>query len=282
MYLNGNPRIAVDFSVNTAIFVQKIAEWTFVNLANNINLHDGYCWSYNTLEAYEKIFPWWTKRQLETVIANAVKDGLIIKGNYNHHKYDRTIWYALSSKAFSYYPELSTVENLELMANSLFSESEDKEKQIRRHESVEMHFPDRGNGFRGNVTTIPTTNTTNKKNNNPIVPLKENYDATQKSGDGSFEEFWKLYPVKKGEKPCKNIWQKDKLYKKREQILKALKNRIDHDEQWKKKFIPNPIKYLKDELWNDEIAVNGKDSAGYTQEVTGDKYVQYFDGYVVE
>lgn len=169
MHLNGNPRIAIDFSVNVSIFVQKLAEWTFNNLANKTNLHDGHCWSFNTLEAYEEHFPWWSKRQLETLINNAVKDGLVIKGNYNKHKYDRTCWYAMTPKALSYYPELYQDKYLLLMASSISPKCEMYDLNKSHDENVDYHFTELRNAVFANVTTIPTTNTTNNNISKDIL-----------------------------------------------------------------------------------------------------------------
>lgn len=169
MHLNGNPRIAIDFSVNVSIFIQKLAEWTFINLANKKHIHDGHCWSYNTLEAYEEIFPWWSKRQLETIINNAVKDGLVIKGNYNQHKYDRTSWYALTIKALIYYPELTTEKNLLALAESISPNGEMYDINKSHEENVIFHFTEWGNAVNENVTTIPTTNTTNNNISKDIL-----------------------------------------------------------------------------------------------------------------
>ena len=160
MYLNGNPRIAVDFGVNVSIFVQKLAEWTFINLANKKNIHDGHCWSFNTLEAYEEIFPWWSKRQLETLINNAVKDGLVLKGNYNQHKYDRTCWYALTTKALIYYPELTSELHLQRLAESISPNCEMYDFNLSQDDNVKNHFTKLCQAFHENVTTIPTTNPT--------------------------------------------------------------------------------------------------------------------------
>lgn len=101
-----NQQIANETGVNVAIFLQSIAYWTHNNLANQRNLIDGHCWTYNTLDALLETFTYWSKKQLETVINNAIKAGLLVKGNHNQNKYDRTCWYALSHDAYRFYPEL--------------------------------------------------------------------------------------------------------------------------------------------------------------------------------
>lgn len=142
-----NSNIAVTYSLNSAIFVQQLAQWSFINLANNKHIYDGLCWSYNTLDAYELIFPYWTRRQLERVISNAITEGLIVKENYNKNRYDRTCWYALTPKGMGYFPELITEKNLKTLYSSISPNGE-------------MEFSEWCNVFHHTVTTIPTNNPT--------------------------------------------------------------------------------------------------------------------------
>jgi hypothetical protein len=237
-----NSNIAVEFSLNTAIFVQQLSQWSFLNLANKRHIHDGHVWSFNTLEAYSVIFPWWNRRQLETVINNAVKEGLVLKGNYNKHKYDRTMWYALTHKGMSYYKELLTDDFLMSLASTISQKCEMETQEMTSTELCNYHFTNLRNGFHGNVTPIPTNNTTNK--NTPIVP---------KGDEKGFDMFWSLYPSKKGKKQCEAKWKKLKLEDKAPEIVEALKKQIASDDQWKRGFIPNPITYITGFRWEDEI-----------------------------
>lgn len=150
-----NTNIAVDYDVNIALFLDSVKFWTFNNLANKRNVHDGFCWTYNTLEAFQVTFPFWTKRQLETIISNAVKAGLIMKGNYNKNRYDRTCWYALTYKAYDYFPELKAP----VFAETLYLSISPK---------CEMNFTDWGNLFLGIVTPIPDTKPDTKPSINTI------------------------------------------------------------------------------------------------------------------
>jgi hypothetical protein len=156
-----NPSIATAYNINAAIFIQSLAQWTFRNLANRDHIHDGYCWSFNTLQAYEEMFPWWSRRQLETIIAGLVKEGLILKGNYNKHKYDRTCWYALTEKSLAFFPEISTDTHLQILAESISPNCEMYDTALSHDENMQLHFTKMRNGVHENVTTIPTSNTTN-------------------------------------------------------------------------------------------------------------------------
>lgn len=161
-----NMAIATEFSLESAVFVQQLAQWSFVNLANKRNIHDGYCWSYNTIEAYEVIFPCWTRRQLERIIRNAIAQGLIIKSNYNKNKYDRTCWYALTYKAMKFYPELVTENNLKSLYLSI---PPNGEMGSSNEKPAEIDFTEWCNGIIGTVEPIPTNNTTNKNISKDIL-----------------------------------------------------------------------------------------------------------------
>lgn len=147
-----NTNIAVEYGINTAIFVQQLSQWSFINLANKHHIHDGHAWSYNTLDAYEEIFPYWTRRQLERIIATAIAEGMVVKENYNKNKYDRTCWYALTYKAMCYFPELIKDKHLETLYLSISPNGE-------------MEFTEWRNVFHQTVTTIPTSITTKEISN---------------------------------------------------------------------------------------------------------------------
>lgn len=107
MITNFDEQLAIDFDVESAIFVQSLAHWTRRNAANHHNFHEGRYWSYNTYEALTKIFPYWSKKQIERLTAKCVSHGLMLKGNFNSKKYDKTGWFALTDKALAYFPYLS-------------------------------------------------------------------------------------------------------------------------------------------------------------------------------
>ena len=114
-----NTSVAKEYCVDIAILLNNFKNWTIDNLANNINIRDGLCWTRNTLDAFQVTFQFWTRRQLETIISNAVKAGLIKKGNYNKNRYDRTCWYALTYKSYDYFTELRKKNNFAILSKSI-------------------------------------------------------------------------------------------------------------------------------------------------------------------
>lgn len=139
-----NIDIAKDFGINTSLWLCHLAFWSEKNLANNKHIHDGLVWCYDTLDALCDYFPYFTRRQIEVMIKNSVEHGLVQKGNYNHTTYDRTVWYALTKKAYFYFQHLLNEKYLNRMFLSI-------------SQKCEMDFTEWGNGFHRNVTTIPDT-----------------------------------------------------------------------------------------------------------------------------
>ncbi len=92
--------IATQYDVATAIFLNNLAFWIKKNMANNKHFHDGRYWTYNSIEAYSSLFPYWSIKQIRLLVDNSeTKHGLILRGNYNKVQYDRTSWYSLTDKS---------------------------------------------------------------------------------------------------------------------------------------------------------------------------------------
>lgn len=98
-----NIKIAMKFGVDGAILIHNIYFWIKKNEANRKHFKDGFYWTYNTLEAFTELFPYYTKRQIERIIRNLLKAEAILKGNFNRSAYDRTSWYTLTENVTCIY-----------------------------------------------------------------------------------------------------------------------------------------------------------------------------------
>jgi hypothetical protein len=90
--------IAKEYGVNAAILLQNLGYWIMRNKANETNYYDGKYWTYNSRKAWSELFPYMSERQIDTAFKKLIDNGLVITGNYNKLKYDRTLWYALTQK----------------------------------------------------------------------------------------------------------------------------------------------------------------------------------------
>jgi len=87
--------VAEKYGLQEAIIIQNIQHWMAKNAANDRNMHDGKVWTYNSLNAWRQLFPYWSVSQLKRILSRMEENGILEKGNYNKSKYDRTTWYTL-------------------------------------------------------------------------------------------------------------------------------------------------------------------------------------------
>lgn len=90
--------IAQKFSVPVAIVLNHIAFWLIKNRANNKHFHDGRYWTYNSIPAFQELFPYWTYKQMRTILDKLKETGIVLTGNYNEKGYDQTLWYSFTDE----------------------------------------------------------------------------------------------------------------------------------------------------------------------------------------
>lgn len=93
--------IAKLYGVHCAVVLQNIWHWLRKNEANGVNFYDGTYWTYNSTKAFADLFPYLSQKQIENALKKLRDEGIIITGNYNAAKYDRTLWYAITEKGKS-------------------------------------------------------------------------------------------------------------------------------------------------------------------------------------
>ena len=97
--------LAAEYGVDGAIFLHCMAFWTAKNRANGRHFHEGRYWTYNTMKALTELFPFWSRRQIERIVAGLKEAGALLTGNFSEDKTDRTLWYALGDKVLEAYGE---------------------------------------------------------------------------------------------------------------------------------------------------------------------------------
>lgn len=89
-----NTEHAEKYGVNEAIMIKNFQFWIKKNLANKYSNHDGRTWTYNSAVAFNELFPFWSLGQINRILKSLITQEVLIVGNYNKAKYDRTKWYA--------------------------------------------------------------------------------------------------------------------------------------------------------------------------------------------
>ncbi len=87
--------LAIEHSIEGAVILNYLSHWIFINKANDRNFKDGYYWTYNSLTAFEKIFPFWDYKKIGRILLKLEDKKIILSGNYNKVRFDRTKWYTI-------------------------------------------------------------------------------------------------------------------------------------------------------------------------------------------
>ena len=104
-HISGESHVAQKYGLEEAIFLHSLMFWYRTNRGNNQNFHDGRWWTYNSVKAFEEIFPWWNGGQIRRIIARCKDKGAVLAANYNEDQRDRTAWYAPSDELLALYGE---------------------------------------------------------------------------------------------------------------------------------------------------------------------------------
>ena len=94
-------KIAIETSIEAAILYQHFHYWKKGN-EDNVNVHKlGFIWSFHSLSTLKGIFPYLSERKIRTAIDLLISKRLLISGNFNHLKIDRTRWYTVFSTPYN-------------------------------------------------------------------------------------------------------------------------------------------------------------------------------------
>lgn len=206
--------IAKEYSIECAILLKNIYYWTEKNRANNKHFHDGYYWTYNSVKAFNELFPYISEKKIRTALKKLESNGFLVTGNYNKIAYDRTTWYAVTDEGKSL----------------LFKSQNHLPKR-------KMVVDEKENGSFQNVEPIPNINT-------DIKPVRNTYNMC-------FEEFWKNYPRKKEKSRAYKCYQArlNDGYSE-EELLTACKNyaRECEKEKTEQRYIKHGSTFLSDSM----------------------------------
>ena len=97
--------LAKKYGIAEAVVLQNIIFWIEHNRANEKHFHDGRYWTFNSMKAFEELFPEFSRDQMRRILDKLRKSGVLLTGNYNTVAYDRTLWYALSDEFLGEFPQ---------------------------------------------------------------------------------------------------------------------------------------------------------------------------------
>lgn len=178
-----NPVIAEKYGTDAAIFLQNIWFWIKRNKAYKQNFFEGKYWTFNSMDAFREVHPYWSRRQIERIIGTCRKEGLLLSGCFNEDRRDRTCWYTLSEKILAFFDGETGLPKAGEEPESDGNVTTDSAACISPN--GEMHFTERGSACHQTVKSIYRSDIkqTDKKHIPPIVPHEVFEICAKYSGD---------------------------------------------------------------------------------------------------
>lgn len=246
--VQGYGHVALKYGLEEAIFLESVVYWYRTNRAENRNYHDGRWWTYNSLAAFEVLFPWWSAKQLRRIINSCKEQGALLTGNYNKDRRDRTVWYTPSADLMALYGESEMGKGI--------CQNGQMQMPERAHSAAQMGKP-----LPCNTPVYPNT---------PYYPPEGGAagDAIDQEGKPAtrrgkrtaykpewFDALWELYPRKDAKEAARKRW--DVLRPDRE-ICQSMMQGLARDkqsEQWQRdrgRYIPMLSTWLNQRRWEDQ------------------------------
>ena len=150
-------------SADEAIVLQQLHYW----LQRTTRVQsDGHKWIYNSMANWLKQFPWISSRStLSNYFNDLEKRGLIITGNFNKAKFDKTKWYRIDYDALSdleqrlYKNQSTSDQNLDNgMSNNCTSNDQESDNGMSRNQSTYTNrLPETTHKITHETTTTEST-----------------------------------------------------------------------------------------------------------------------------
>src|ERR1051326_8633069 len=94
------------YGLPEAVMISCFQYWITKNRANGRHLHDGRTWTYNSVAAMAKQFPYFKPGQIRRALQSLIDQSVLLTGNYNTNGYDRTLWYAFCDECIFVEPQI--------------------------------------------------------------------------------------------------------------------------------------------------------------------------------
>jgi hypothetical protein len=93
-----NTDLAEKYGIEKALIIDYFAYWVVENMRNEKNFHEGRYWVFNSASALSEKFHYISRRTMNQKLQELEADGILISGNFNKNKFDRTKWYSFKDE----------------------------------------------------------------------------------------------------------------------------------------------------------------------------------------
>lgn len=229
--------IASKYGILEAILIKNIYYWIQKNKANDKHFYNGRYWTYNSVKAFQELFPYASIKKIRNALDRLEEKEIILKGNYNQNTYDRTLWYALTDEGLA----LIQGEKIGQMEVTKRANGSDQKEECE-YPKGQMDMSKKANGYVPEGEPIPNNKPYSKtdvleNNNVQAEPAQSKKAQKKKEANELFEKLWSLYPNKKGKGQVSDTAKLKLLKIGADELLRALeryKVELEKDASWRK------------------------------------------------
>lgn len=250
-HIYGESHVAAVYGLEEAIFLHSLMFWYRTNRGNGQNFYDGRWWTYNSVKAFEAIFPWWTGGQIRRIISRCREKGALLAGNYNEDQRDRTAWYTPSDELLELYGESENcICRKQQMQSPETAETFDENGKCNirntwgNHGETDMtpYSPPEGDAPPVEAAPVDKPKRTRRKKSVPDHKPER------------FEQFWEAYPVGGSRLKAVEAWDalapSDELI---DEMGRALR-RQKASRMWRDGIgIPHACRWISNQRWTDKL-----------------------------
>lgn len=256
VHIYGESHVAAAYGLEEAIFLHSLMFWYRTNRGNDANFRDGRWWTYNSVKAFEAVFPWWNAGQIRRIITRCKEKGAMLSGDYNEDRRDRTAWYSPSDELLELYGEL---ENTNCICRKRQMQLPDPSSSSDENGKCNIRKP-WGNHGETDITPYspPAGDAPPPEPVPEDKPTPRRRTRQKKSipthAPERFEQFWAVYPVGGSRLKAVEAW--DALAPSEElidEMARALKRQM-RTRAWRDGIgIPHACRWLSNQRWTDKL-----------------------------
>lgn len=142
-------------SFEQAVLIHHFQHWIRINRMDEskkkTHIHQGRCWMYQTKSEIQAHFSYMSDQKIRYAIDQLIEKGILLVGNFNKKKFDKTLWYAFrDEKAFNvdeisvemYYAQGSGIKKMFTKAENRNACAENRYGSADNHKPIPDTIPD--------------------------------------------------------------------------------------------------------------------------------------------
>lgn len=250
VHIYGESHVAATYGLEEAIFLHSLMFWYRTNRGNDANFRDGRWWTYNSVKAFEAVFPWWNAGQIRRIITRCREKGALLSGDYNEDRRDRTAWYTPSDDLLEMYGELG---NTNCICRKRQMQLPDQSSSSDENGKCNIRKPW---GNHGETDSSPYSPPAGDAPSEPVPVDKPRREKSMPTHNPeAFEVFWAAYPRKDDRKKAIRAWDRLKPNKALCRVMYAALLRQKESAQWTRdggQYIPMFPTWINGRRWEDQ------------------------------